>query len=361
MEGYVKNVKKIAIVRANALGDFIVTLPAIYAISATYPMAEIILLGKPWHAGFLAGQRTPIDRVIVIPILKGLREEMNEQENKNDVDSFFEDIKKEKLDIAIHFQGKGIAANSFINKLGAKITAGFTCPEAEMIDRSIPFFYYQHEVIRYLEVVSLIGAKPSVLEPVITIFENDLQEARNFLSEHRNDSFVAIHPCGTDLRRMWTKEKFAQLADALAEENLIIIFTGSTDDSRYMEEIIGGMKKYAINACGRLSLGGTAALFSMSKVMIGIDTGPLHLARAVGSRTVGLYWAPNIINWAPLTRAKHRPVISWNMNCPQCEIIPNDPFPFQPVTASCTHSFSFIENISVKEVIHEVKNLLSGM
>jgi len=61
-----KNIQKIAVLRANALGDFIVTLPALHAIRKAYPNAELVLLGRPWHKEFLVPQRSPVDRVLVV-------------------------------------------------------------------------------------------------------------------------------------------------------------------------------------------------------------------------------------------------------------------------------------------------------
>ena len=46
----VPDVEKIAIVRANALGDYLFSLPALDALRAAYPSAELVLLGAPWHA-----------------------------------------------------------------------------------------------------------------------------------------------------------------------------------------------------------------------------------------------------------------------------------------------------------------------
>ena len=89
----VESVKKITILRANALGDFIVTLPAIKAIKAAYAKAEIVLLGKPWHKEFLKHDWTPVDRVIVMPLSKGIREEYDRIEEEQELKSFFSDIK----------------------------------------------------------------------------------------------------------------------------------------------------------------------------------------------------------------------------------------------------------------------------
>jgi len=58
----VPGVHKIAVLRANALGDFIFTLPALEALRTAYPNAEIVLLAKEWHASFLERRPSPINR-----------------------------------------------------------------------------------------------------------------------------------------------------------------------------------------------------------------------------------------------------------------------------------------------------------
>lgn len=354
----VENVKKIAILRANALGDLIVTLPAIKAIRHAYPHAEIILLGKELHKEFLAGRRTEVDRVIVIPVSKGLREEKDMKENPAELDQFFHEIKKEEIDIAIHFHGQGIAANPFIRKLGAKLTVGMTCAEAEPLDRSIPFYYYQNEVMRYLEVVSLIGADRVSIEPEIKILETDREEASVFINRYINKPFIVLHPCGTDIRRSWTKEKFAKTSDLFSKKGYTVVLTGSMEDNETAHNIISLAKYNAVNACGKLSLGGLASLLSQSELVVASDTGPLHLARAAGARTVGIYWAPNLINWGPLTRNDHRPVVSWKMHCPGCGIIPNSPWPFEPRISHCDHNFSFVADITAEQVLEQAGHLL---
>ncbi len=110
------NVEKIAVLRANALGDFIVTLPAFKAIRNTYPDAEIVLLGKPWHKAFLVEGRSPINRVIVVPVKKGIRNEVDQVEKAAETEQFFEEMQQERFDLAISFQGNGNSANPFIKR-----------------------------------------------------------------------------------------------------------------------------------------------------------------------------------------------------------------------------------------------------
>jgi ADP-heptose:LPS heptosyltransferase len=91
--------------------------------------------------------------------------------------------------------------------------------------------------------------------------------------------------------------------------------------------------------------------------MISADTGPLHLARAVNTPTIGFYWAPNLINWGPVTRTIHRPLISWKMECPICGIVPNNPYPFEPKTDTCDHPVSFVRDITIEQVLEAVESL----
>src|SRR5215210_8595705 len=71
----VEEVRKLAVLRANAIGDYLVSLPAIQALGAAYPAAELVLLGAGWHAGFLAGRPGPVDRCLPVPPTDGVRDD----------------------------------------------------------------------------------------------------------------------------------------------------------------------------------------------------------------------------------------------------------------------------------------------
>jgi ADP-heptose:LPS heptosyltransferase len=351
----INNVNKIAVLRAGALGDFIVALPALKAIRLAYPKAEIILLGRPWQEKFLVKNRAYIDRVIVIPARKGIRDEDFEDDEAT-LHAFYKKMCEEKFDIAVNMQGNGISANTFINALNAKCTAGLTSKNAATLNRSIDFYYYQSETIRYIEVAKLLSANCFDLEPEINILEEDEDEVAEILREVKKP-FVVLHPFAMDIRRMWPLKNYPVLADKLKQKNFDIVFSGSGEDKKETDTIILAMNGEAHNVCGRLSLGGLAALLSKSALIIGADTGPLHLARAVQTPTVSIHWAPNLINWGPVTRSIHHPVISWQMQCPLCGAIPNDPYPFEPKT-NCDHAVSFVKDITVEQVMEAANSLL---
>ena len=79
--------------------------------------------------------------------------------------------------------------------------------------------------------------------------------------------------------------------------------------------------------------------------------GPLHLARAVGAATVGIYWCFNLVNMGPITRSRHRLAVSWQLICPVCGI--------DRSRAHCTHQASFVNTISTDEIIASALDLFS--
>jgi len=354
-----QNVKKIAVLRAGALGDFIVTLPAFDALRATYPSAEIILLGKPWQKEFLVKGRTSVDRVIVIPVKKGVRVEAEVNENEDEIERFFHNMQHEAFDLVLNFQGNGASANPFIKRLGARLTAGPVphAAETDKPDRYYEFYYYQHEAIRYLDTAALVGARVTTLEPVVHVLQQDKEEVKDLINSLQHKPFVVLHPVAMDKRRMWPLENYPALIKELVQRNVEVVFTGAASDRAIVDDMITQSKASVINTCGQLSLGGLTGLLSKAAVVIAVDTGPLHIARAVNAPTVGIHWAPNLINWGPLTRVIHKPVVSWNLACPLCGTIPNDPYPFEPRT-ECDHEISFVRDITVEQIMQATDSLL---
>lgn len=347
----VPDVQKIAVVRANALGDFILALPALDALRAAYPQAEIVLLALQWHASFLVGRPGPIDRVVVIPPCEGVSAPPGTEEDTTELEDFFAAMRRERFDLAIQMHGGGRYSNPFLLRLGARMTVGLKTPDAAALDRWMPYIYFQHEVFRYLEVVALVGVATTSLEPRLSLVKEDLMEVRRVVSE-TNRPLVALHPGAGDPQRRWLPEKFAAVGDALAKAGAQIVVTGTGEERWLAETVIDDMQTEAQNACDCLSLGGLAGLLSRCKLMISNDSGPLHLAAAVGTATVGIYWCFNFPNVAPITRTRHRPVISWNIFCPVCGT--------DRSLRTCEHHASSVAAIKAEEVLVPALDLFSA-
>jgi ADP-heptose:LPS heptosyltransferase len=100
----VEGVHKLAVLRANAIGDYLVSLPAIQALRTAYPAAELVLLGADWHAGFLAGRPGPVDRCLPVPPTVGVGDDRPPAPPAA-VDRFFARMRAERFDLAVQLQG----------------------------------------------------------------------------------------------------------------------------------------------------------------------------------------------------------------------------------------------------------------
>ncbi len=345
-----ENVRKIAVLRANAVGDFICTLPALEALRAAYPKAEIVLLGKRWHADFLKDRPGPVDRVVVVPPYPGVSEPPDSELHKDEVDRFFGLMQRERFDLAIQVHGGGGNSNPFLLRLQARHTVGLKTPEAVPLERWLHYQLWQPEILRHLEVASLVGASAINLEPQIELTSKDLAEAKRIVDPWPSKGLIVMHPGATDPKRRWPTEKFAAVGTLLAEQGWQLAVTGTTREKEVIDNVIQQLRVPALNLQDRLSLGGLAALLSQSRLLISNDTGPLHLAIAVGTPTVGIYWAWNLMDYGPLTRSHHRPLVSWNFTCPACGQNQSQHF--------CEHSDSLVAGLSEANVLASAMELL---
>jgi ADP-heptose:LPS heptosyltransferase len=222
-------------------------------------------------------------------------------------------------------------------------------PDAAPLDRWVRYIYLQHEILRYLEVVALVGAAPVALEPEVRVTPRDLDESYTVVPE--GVPFVVIHPGASDPRRRWSLERFARLADRLAAAGLTVVLTGDSEERILVRRVVAAMDRSAIDAAGRLSLGGLAGLLARARVAVGNDTGPLHLTRAVGAPSVTIYWVANLVNGSPITRHRHRALGSWQLDCPVCGIT--------NVEVRCAHDPSFVDRVSYEEVEEQVFDVLA--
>ena len=119
------------------------------------------------------------------------------------------------------------------------------------------------------------------------------------------------------------------------------------------------MRSPARSLVGTLSIGGLAATYAACTVVVSNDTGPLHLAAAVGTPAVGLFWVGNLINGGNVTRGRYRAIPSWTIHCPECGAdCTRDLYPARTGGTACRHHPSFVADIPVQEVVAEMLELL---
>jgi len=347
----VEGVRKLAVLRANAIGDYLVSLPAIEALRAAYPAAELVLLGSGWHAGFLAGRPGPVDRCLPVPPTVGVRDDRPPSPPAT-VERFFTRMQAERFDLAMQLQGGGRHSNPFVCRLGARVTAGSQAPNAPPLDRTVPYTGHQHEIHRFLEVAGLVGATPVILEPRLQVTAADRAEAAAALAEDERP-LVVLHPGANDSRRRWPVERLAVVGGELARKGARLAVVGTASERGLVDRLLDGLDGDAAGLAGRLSLGGLAGLLERAALLVGNDSGPRHLAAAVGTATVAIHWGVSLGTYGPLYRARHRAPTSWCLHCPVCGA--------NGLQGDCRtrHEASLVADVTVDEVLAEALDLLA--
>jgi ADP-heptose:LPS heptosyltransferase len=177
--------------------------------------------------------------------------------------------------------------------------------------------------------------------PQITVTAADVQESQAVVPEC-DRPLVVLHPGATDPRRRWSATKFAAMGDALAAAGAEVVVMGTDAEQSVVTGVVQAMTAKVHNLCGRLSLGGLAGLLSHCRVVVSNDSGPMHLAIATGTPTVGIYWCGNLITAGPAMRSWHYPALSWRLHCPVCQA--------NCMEAGCNHRASFVDDVAIEDV-----------
>jgi ADP-heptose:LPS heptosyltransferase len=343
-------VKRIAVLRGGGLGDLIFAIPAIAALKAAYPEASITLLGTPAHKALIAATKSPVDEVQVLPFSEGVRPGT---EDGDELDRFFEEMRSRRFDLAVQVHGGGRYSNPFLLRLGARHTVGTRTPDAASLERTVPYLYYQHEPLRALEVAGFAGAFPVDLEARLE--PADGLPSVPGMDDDGGQPLVVIHPGATDPRRRWPAERFAELATACAADGFQVVVVGDESEQELAARIVKLAASGLVRSvAGELDMAGLVSLLSDATVVVGNDSGPRHLAQALGAPTVGIFWAGNVINAGALGRSLHRVHASWVTACPVCGI---DVTQVGWTAPRCQHDDSVVADIAVADVHEDVRSL----
>jgi ADP-heptose:LPS heptosyltransferase len=339
---HLSDIRKIAVLRPNAVGDFIFSLPCLHALKSTYPDAQIIYIGKEWHAGFLAGRPGPVDQVAVLPPCPGIGLPPDAQFDPQPLQRFIDSMREAGFDLALQIFGGGHYSNPFIRRLGASISIGMKATDAAPLDRWVAYGPLQNRRLQMLEVASLVGANNLRLERELAVTEQDRWQAAEVLPPETGKPLVMLQPAANDRRRCWPAERFAAVADVLAGSGAQIAVNGTAQEAQVVREVIGRMRYPAFDLSGKLSLSALCGLLERAVLLVSNDTGPLHLALAIGTPCVGIYWLTNLVESSPLLQQWHRPALSVQIHCPVCGA--------ENLKQRCSHDVSFVDDVAQDEV-----------
>ena len=318
------DVNRIVVFRGGGLGDVLMAMPAIDALAAAYPDAEIVLVCTPFFSGLMSDRPSAVTRCVTMPPVQGVYEP---DEPLADVDAerrrFDDQMTGSSIDLGVQLHGDGKWANPFLLNMKPRWTVGTATREAEPLTRSIPYRSYQSEVMRCLEVVGLAGAPPVTLKPRISVTAADLKKAREVLPPSDNPT-IAFHPGARDPCRRWPASNFATVIRHCVNQGGRAVLVGSPAERSLLSDVAEmarrapGDGSNTIVILDDIDLSTLCGVLACSDVVVGNDSGVRHLAGAVESPSVGIFWIGNMIKFSPFGRSRDRALISWTMKCPVC-------------------------------------------
>ena len=287
---------KILIIKLSAIGDVVQTLPALEAIKGTYPDSDITWVVEEAAAGILEGHPL-INRLLVSrrrAWLRMLKNPLTAAKGIGGITGFIRELRSARYDIAVDFQGL-LKSGMLIGLSRARRKIGFDRTRELsylFLNERLPAYNIEkHALERYLDVARYLGAnEPSSactlpIEREVAAIRGKI-EVQNALVR----PLVVMNPVARWETKLWPEQNFAELADRLVKErNAVVIFTGSPADRSVNDRIISMMGEKAVNWAGETTLKELAALASISDLFITTDTGPMHVAAAVGAQVLALF------------------------------------------------------------------------
>jgi ADP-heptose:LPS heptosyltransferase len=338
---------RILLLNRNHIGDCLFTTPAIRALRSAYPEAVLVAAVPPANHDLLASNPC-LSEVLVRP-LRGVSEQLR----------LLREVRRRQFDLVISFQEKSFFYAALARLSGARLTVSLQHWRTRAFyHRSVPADPDQHEVEKYhaiaqavLSPLSRSGAgsrrawslqPPGAME--LHVSREHRMRAKAILSElgvADASEFVGINPGATLRVKRWPEDRFAAVGRDLASTyGLTILLFGGRDDEARSSAIARSIPG-AVSVAGRTGLGETAALLRRCRLLISGDTGPLHMAVAVGVPSVGLFGPTDPGRYGPWSTDGDVPrpatVLRHPEPCPQCQ-------------HPCVHAISVEECLAAAEL-----------
>ena len=285
--------EKVLIVKPSAFGDVVHALPFLAALRRTHPKAHIGWVVARSCAGLLEGH-PDIDALYVFERERwgGLR---NLPRNLRELRAFARRLRAEKFDVAVDLQGLFRSA-WLTRRTGAPVRAGFRSA------RELAWMFYNlrvrvdhanlHAVDRYLLVAGKLGLE---IERPVRFNVHVSDEARAFARETLaglnggGKPVIALMPGSQWPSKRWPAEHFAALARRLAERGACVVFLGGPGEESLVERIRAMETGPAASLAGKTTIPQLAAMLERADVVVAGDSGPMHLAVALGRPVVALF------------------------------------------------------------------------
>lgn len=338
-------IQNILVIKLSAIGDVIHTLPVSYALKETFPKAKITWVVEP-PAYDLLTNNPYIDEIIVF-----------EKKKFKSIGGFMEQIgpfssalQKTKYDVVLDLQGLfKSAAIAWLSKASLKLGCVDMRELSDKISRPVIGPNAKgHIVERYLDVVRELGCKVEQVVFPLVITDKEADIANKLMVQagmNSQNPYVVLAVGANWPNKRWPATYYAKLVDWFYNQNIIpVLIGGGVVDERLADEISAAVEIPPVTLVGKTTLKQLAHIIKKSKVTLGGDTGPVHLAAGLNIPTIMLMGPTDANRNGPYRQLDH--VIEVSYDCKHCW------------SRTCKFDRDCLDAISVQQVIEKIKNLI---
>ena len=303
-------IKRIGVFKLRYIGDTLLMTPALEALKAAWPEAAITAVVTKGTEPVLVNHPA-VDEIIPIDRTAPFKDYVKSMGQ----------VRRRAFDLAIDFTGADRSAVLAFWS-GAPIRAGYTGRNVIRNRflynvRVSPDVRTMHQVEFHLALTEALGVPSVSRSPKIVLTADEMDAADRVLSQVRippYEPFVVMHPGARRWYKSWPLQRFAQLGDRVSRElGLPVLLTGGAGDVAAVETIRSTMTAPCVSLAARLNLRELVGVLARTALCVGNDSGPMHMAAAVGAPTVSLFGLTDPIRWAPRGGPSH--VISRECPC----------------------------------------------
>ncbi len=279
---------RILLVKLSSFGDVLHALPALEALRAAFPRGHITWLVEAGYAALLEGHPA-LNEVWTVPSLHLNRGRATK--DLRDIARLLHRLRDRPFDLVIDLHGLmksalWVALSRSPRKVGYDRSREGSF--LALTERVAPFDPEAHAVWRWLNLAHYLGAPPAL--PRFRLGLSASFDRARLIPGDGFPKMVVLHPRARWPSKLWVPESWAHLADWLSRTHgLKVILTGSAADRELAAQITAQMEEEAVNLVGRTSLGELAGILEQACLAVTTDTGPMHLAAALGTRVVALF------------------------------------------------------------------------
>lgn len=338
--------KKMLIIDLDNIGDVVLASFLPRQLKELYPDSQIDVLIKEYSQEVLANNPFVNELIIFNPPWLG--DLLHKRFNWRDSWRLIKKLHSRKYDLAVVVEADWRKA--LIAKL-AKIPqrVGAAKKKAQLfLTRSVPHTekIVKHVVEYNMDLLRPLGAGDEEVRLEVFIDERTRQWADDFLSGHNikfSDIVIGIHPGAGDPAKVWPEEYFISLVNKLTAEQKIKILVTESKGDKHAAVIVAGVNNDQVIAVENISVSRMAAIFQRCKCVVSGDTGPMHLATAVGAKVVAIFGPTDERRFGPY--GKGHMVVKNELECSPCG---GDPH--------CAE-YECMDSIDVEQVLEAVEEL----